>query len=378
MKIAILLGRFSVGARPLDFWYDNIYSSSRGLTGTDLATVMLSSELQKLGHDVSLFTCHAEPHNKPNIWENIKLYNYDEKNTIIDDSFDALISINEPDSLRDLTSKPLRICWQFLNDFSFCQAGFDDLVDLWLSPSQMLLEHLVKQATNKNKWKVLELGCDPDLYQDNRIPGRVIWTSSADRGVHWLLQEWPKIKKAVPYATLKIFYHFGYGNLLTVEPDSKIGYPHTIEMAQRLRYIQESVKKLKPLGVEHVGSVSRRQLAQEVSAASVFAYCTDTVAFSEGFSVSTLENLAGFTVPIVTDVDCLGSVYNNSGAIVIKSPVRDHLPEFTDAVITGLTDKEFADSVIEKCRIFAKTHSWSNIANKMQSFILEHSKIKSK
>ena len=65
------------------------------------------------------------------------------------------------------------------------------------------------------------------------MPGRVIWCSSADRGLHWLLSQWPKIKEAVPYASLKVFYHFNYGDLDKIENGSG-GHHHFIEMAQRL------------------------------------------------------------------------------------------------------------------------------------------------
>ncbi len=371
MKIAIILGEFSVGPRPLDF--SNIWTSSRGLTGTDLATVMISKELHKLDNEVSLFTIHTDSNATLGLWEGINLYHYKDRFTIIDNSFDAVISINEPDSIRDLNTSAFKICWEFLNDFNFCKEGFDNLIDLWLSPSKMLLDHLVKLGNfNKDKWRVLPLGCDPSLYEDRRIPGRVIWMSSADRGLHWLIQEWSAIKKAVPNATLRIFYNFGFENLINAEPQTHNYNPSILEMAQRLRYIRESIKKLKPLGVEHLGSTSRVDLAREVSEASVLAYCTDTVSFSEGFSVSTLENLAGFTVPIVSDVDCLGSVYKDSGAVVVKSPIRDNLDEFRNAVIKGLTDKNHADSVISKCRAFAHEHSWSKIAKKMQDIINEN------
>ena len=376
MKVAVILGVFSVGSRPLDFHYENIWINPRGLTGTDLSTVMISKELQKLGHDVSLFTIHAEPHNKPATWENVKLYNYDDRLRIIDDSFDVILSINEPDALRALKTNALRVCWQFLNDFNFCQSGFEEVVDLWLAPSKMLMEHLLKQATDPKKWEVVPLGCDPTIYSDKRVPGRVIWTSSADRGLHWLLQEWSKIKTAVPEANLRIFYHFEFDNLMSIEPNCTTLQPYMVEIANRVRYVREAIKKLKPLGVEFVGSVNRRQLAQEVSEASVFAYPADPATFSEGFSVSTLENLAGFSVPVITDADCLGSIYNNSGAVVIKSPVRDHLEEFTNAIIKGLTDKRFADGVIDKCRIFAYKHSWEKIALKMQNVISSHPKFK--
>lgn len=372
MKIAVILGQFSTGTRPLDFHYNNIWNSSRGLTGTDLSTVMISSELQKLGHNLHLFTSHAQPHNKPSSWQDVKLYNIDERFTIIDDSFDAVISINEPDALRNINSKALKICWQFLNDFTYCQPNFDDFVDIWLSVCEMHMEHLKKLSPKPEKWQILSLGCNPNLYEDNRVPGRVIWMSSADRGLHWLLSQWPKIKQAVPHASLKIFYHFNYNGILNIEPNSTTEHEHVIEMGQRLRYIKEAIKKLQNFNVEHLQSISRKDMVRELNEASVFAFSADTVAFTEGFSVSTMESHASYTVPVITDVDCLGSIYNNSGAIVIPSPIKDRLQDFTNNVIKGLTDQELANSIIKKCREFSLQNTWSSIAQKMEKIIKEN------
>jgi glycosyltransferase involved in cell wall biosynthesis len=369
MKIAVILGAFSTGTRPLDFWFNNIFISSRGLTGTDLSTVMISKELHQLGHDVSIFVSHAQPTNRPSEWEGCKLYDFTDRHTVIDESFDAIISINEPDAFRGVNSKPLRICWQFLNDYTYCQPGFDDFVDVWLSVCEQHMKHLQSLSPRPDKWSVLPLGCSPELYEDKRVPGRVIWTSSCDRGLHWLLSQWPQIKEAVPEANLKIFYHFNYGDILNIEPNSTTNHPHVVEMGQRLRYIKEAIKKLKPLDVTQVGSVSRVDMVKEMNEASVFAFSADTVAFTEGFSVSTMESHAGFTVPVMTDVDCLGSIYNNSGAVVIKSPIRDRLPEFTSSVIRALTDKPFADSVIDKCRAFSSNYTWKSVAHKMEDII---------
>ncbi len=369
MKIAVILGSYSTGTRPLDFWFNNIFVSSRGLTGTDLSTVMISKELRQLGHDVSIFVSHAQPNNRPSEWEGCKLYDFIDRHTVIDESFDAALSINEPDAFRGVNSKPLRICWQFLNDFTYCQPGFDDFVDTWLSVCTKHMEHLKSLSPRPDKWSVLSLGCTPELYEDKRIPGRVIWTSSCDRGLHWLLSQWSHIKEAVPEATLKIFYHFNYGDILNIEPNSTTNHPHVVEMGQRLRYIKEAIKRLKPLGVTQVGSVSRIDMVKEINEASVFAFSADTVAFTEGFSVSTMESHAGFTVPVMTDVDCLGSIYNNSGSVMIKSPIRDNLPKFTSSVIRALTDKKFADDVIDRCREFAKRHTWTIAAEKIENTI---------
>ena len=371
MKIAIILGAYSIGSRPLDFWFDNIWISGRGLTGTELCLVKSAQELQKRGHEVHLFTIHAQPNHKPDTWEGIKLYNFIDRHTAVDDSFDCIISINEPDVFRGMPSKPLRIVWQMLNDFPFCQPGFDDYVDKWFGVCEEHTEYLKKMAPKPEKWGTLYLGCTPEWYEDYRVPGRVVWCSSADRGLHWLLSQWPQIKEAVPEASLRVFYHFNYGDLDKIEPNSTTDHPHIVEMGNRIRYMLNALERLKPLDVEHVGSVSRTQMQKEFSEASVFGFSCDTIAFSEGFSVSTLEAHASFTVPVITSQDCLGGIYKNSGAIVIPAPVKDHLPEYTAAVIKALKDKEFADSIIEKSRKFAQNYTWKSRAEALEQVILK-------
>lgn len=375
MKIAIILGPVSTSQRPLDFWFNNIFTNNRGATGSDIAFCMIAKEFQKLNHEVHMFTSHAQPHHKPDTWEGCRLHNLSEVTIIIDDSFDAIISLNEPDVFRILTDKPLRLCYQFLNDFKYCQAGFEQYVDQWVYVCEAHKDYLFTQSeTPTNNWNIVPLGVDPSWYKDERVEGRVVWTSSADRGLHNLLEIWPQIKKQVPHASLRIFYHFDYGNLLNIEPNDTSSHYTVVEMANRLRYILSAVEKLKPLGVEHVKSVSRNQMIKELNEASVFAFPCDTVTTTEGYSVSTLESHASYTVPIITDQDCLGSIYKNSGAIIIESPVRKKLLEFTDAVVKALTDKEFADGVISKCREFANTRTWQGTAQQLEKVIINNKK----
>lgn len=370
MKVAIILGQFSVGNRPLDFHYDNIWVSTRGLTGTDLCFVKLSEELQARGHEIHMFTVHAQPNNKPSTWKGMRLYNFEECFSVIDDSFDSIISINEPEIFRGLPSKPLRIVWQMLNDFTYCGPGYENFVDQFLGVCPEHTTHLRKQIS-PDKWETVALGCSPESYEDKRVPGRVIWCSSADRGLHWLLSQWPEIKKNVPEANLKIFYHFNYGSLTNIEPNSTSDHVHVVEMANRVRYIKNSIDKMKHLEVEHVGSVSRQQMQKEFSEASVFGFSCDTIAFSEGFSVSTMEAHASYTVPVITSQDCLGGIYKNSGCVMIDAPIKNKLNEFTNGVIKSLKDKEFADQSIEKCRQFANQHTWQQTAEQMENIIIK-------
>lgn len=174
MKIGIVLGQISVGSRSLDF--DHIWDSNRGLTGTDLASIMISLELVKLGHEVHLFTVFSGNKN----WAGIKIHSIEERLNITS-FFDSIISINEPNVFMGLnTTKPFRICWQFWNDFGYCNPGYETYVDKFLGASQQHAESLKKLTSCPEKWNYLNLGCVPEWYEDNRVPGRILWCSSAD------------------------------------------------------------------------------------------------------------------------------------------------------------------------------------------------------
>jgi glycosyltransferase involved in cell wall biosynthesis len=373
MKIAFLFSPWGAGNRPLDF--KELWTSSRGLTGSDLGIAIIAKEMVKRGHEVSLFTFHTDPANKLESWEGVKLYNFEDAATVIKPDWDAVISWNEPDALRGISKKPLRICNQMLNDFTYCKPGFDDFVDVWCSPCQMHMEHLKKTAPDPKKWTVLPLGCEPSWYKDGpRVPGRVVWTSSADRGLHLLLQEWPKIKAAVPEAHLKVFYNFNYSHIENLEFNDQNTHPHVKEIANRARYMMEMMKRLKPLGVEHVGSISRARMEQELSEAMVLAYPVSTVAFTEGFSISIMESCAAGVFPVISDADCLGSIYGGTVPMV-KSPAGEHMAEFDSLVIKGLTDSSYRSEVIDKCKKFSLNYTWTSIAEKLETLIKKYPEI---
>lgn len=371
LKLAFIFGAYSIANRPLDF--NNLFDDPRGLTGSDLGVVITAKEMAKRGHDVSLFTVYKN--NKPDLWENVRLYNFDQISTVIGPDTDAIISWSEADVFKFVCDKPVRVVCEMLNDFSFCQKDFDNYVDVWTAPSQMLLDHLVKQGTDKNKWSVLPLGCDFSWYKDvPRIPGRVVWTSSGDRGLHLLLQEWHKIKAAVPEANLKIFYNFGFDHINGIEPDDNTQSPLMKEMAHRIRYIKEGIKKLQHLDVEHVGSVSRNRMAEELNKAMVLAYSFSSVSnFTEGFSTSILESCCAGVVPIISSADALKQIYNNVVPMV-PAPVEKHMEEFNSLVIKGLTDNIFRNEVIDKCKAFAKKHTWAEATEKLEQIIINSTK----
>jgi glycosyltransferase involved in cell wall biosynthesis/SAM-dependent methyltransferase len=372
MKVAFLFSPY-ICPRVMDF--NDLWTNPRGLSGSDLGVVRVAEEMSKKGHQVSMFVNQV---NKIDSYQNIKLYDFDERLTKITSDYDAIITWCDPNALSGLVDGPVKMVSGQLNNFSWCQPGFDNWVDIWTSPSQIHMEYQKSfNVSDPNKWVVVPNGCDPELYTDTqKKEGRVIWASSADRGLHLLLQEWSKIKQAVPAANLRILYNFNYGDLEKFEKgvfENTTSGPSIMELAQRIRYMKEMIVKLKHLDVELVGSVSREQIKQEWNEAMVMAFPCDTVAFTEGFSVSILEGCASYSCPIISDVDALGGVYKDVVPMV-KSPVRKNIQQFTDLVIKGLTDKDFRDETNKRCRAFAETLTWKKIADQYESLLLNHPK----
>jgi hypothetical protein len=181
-----------------------------------------------------------------------------------------------------------------------------------------------------------------------------------------LLQEWHKIKAAAPHAHLKIFYNFAFGDFINYEDANN---PSTDELAQRVRYMLNMINRLKPLGVELVGSVSRDRINKEMSEAEVLAFSCDTRTFTEGFSIATLEGCAAKACPIISDVDALGQIY---GGIVpmVKSPVRQNIQDYTNLVIRALTDENFRNETNKNVFQFAKDRTWKIVTGQLEEVII--------
>lgn len=370
MRIALLLGKMSLGARESVDLAN--FRTTPGMTGTDTGFVRIGEELEAMGHTVERCYPSKPPQGK----------------------YDAAIAINEPDLLRGVDAH-VRACATWLNDLSFCRAGFDRHCDLFFSPSAAHIEMMrtrpgwqrveVSQANpngverykfDASKWHAIELGCDPDRYTIDwvgggnpehrgsftKIPGRVVYCSSPDRGLHWLLGEWPKIRAAVPHANLHIFYR--------LEPwlrgfDQTPFFPPIEALRARANYVEEALRRMPDMGITVRDSVSRETIEREMAIAECMAYPCDTIRWSEGFSCTLLEACAAQACPVTLETDALPCVY---GGVVPMAP-REDIGAWSDMVIRALTDREWRDEVNAKCLAFAQARTWKETARKMMEHI---------
>lgn len=391
MRVEVLFGHWSLSFRKtMDF--ASLWTDPRGLTGSEHGAVRIAAELAALGHDVTLRTVSNDKE-----WGGFKIASIDQPI----EPCDAVISINEPDLLRGAPAGAFRVCAFWLNDVSFCRSGFDEHVDLFCSPSAPHLEQMMtnerwhrvevlreypegksKYAPDPAKWVVVPLGCDPERFDLNKpvyptepdilwekIPARVVHCSSPDRGLHWLLQEWPAIRRSVPNATLHIFYR--------LEPwlrgfDQTPWFPPIEGLRARANYVEECLRRFRDLGGMGVtlrDSVSRETIEREMAQAEVLAYPCNTTVWSEGFSCTLLEACAARACPITTDCDALGGIYGGvlplTNILTGQDAAGEWVPVWSRNVIRALTDADWRESVNAKARTFAEGLTWKRTAERI-------------
>lgn len=417
MRIAILFGQFSLTFRG-DLDLTDPFNDQRGLSGSELGTIRIAECLAEMGHDVELFTV------TPGVEQfgKVRCRDLNEVEAHPDVAIvhtDVAIAVNEPDLLRRPKAK-LKVWEMWLNDVTFCRAGFDRYVDLVVSPSEAHRQQVLtnpawrrvetsrEHPDGKEQWTpdpekcvAIELGCDPELYEilpvefdggdddwqpikwdtsngagghmaneENywhgaygKIPGRVVYCSSPDRGLHWLLQEWPAIKRAVPRASLRVFYHVKRW----IDDFKTTPYWPPIEpLRKRAQYVEMALERLRGLDVEVVDSVSRNRVISELCQAECLAYPVDTTVWSEGFSCTILEACAARACPVVFDTDAIGDVYRDA-ALVRK---RGDIEGWRNEVIGVLkNDDGIRDMVNDRARRFAEKRTWRIHAQRLMADI---------
>lgn len=365
MRIAFIFSPIGI-RRPIDI--DQIWSSERGLTGSEISFFMQAVELEKLGHEVCIFTNLTKPSNLNGIpcipYERWETYYCKENWT-------AICAWNIANPLIHARPDNFRFLSQQCSGLSPSQKGWESYVDI-LAPLSHSHANQMKPYTKlpPDRWRILHNGVDLTRFKSGKkVPGRMIWASSPDRGLHHLLEMWPKIKKVVPHAHLHVFYdfhsiehtantYFRGANLFLVDDNFELGY--------RARYILEGLKRMQHLDIKVFKSASRNRIEEEMQQAEVLAYPLDPVYYTETFGVVVLEACASGVAPVLCASDCFPELWG-SIAETVPAPYPDHKEEFFDKTIRMLTDGSYRNEVSSRCMKHAEKFQWSDLARGLES-----------
>ncbi len=133
-------------------------------------------------------------------------------------------------------------------------------------------------------------GIEPAQFGESarRDPHLIVYGSSYNRGLRTLLENWGRIRRAVPDARLNVFYGWDILERLNPAHCARIR-PHFDQlMAQE--------------GICHLGRLSHRDVARQYSTAGVWAY---PCSFPETSCISAMKAQAGGAIPVVIPTGAL-------------------------------------------------------------------------
>jgi len=346
-----------------------VWSSPRGLTGSEIAYFKFAEHLGAMGHDVFMFTKFTEAGSIGTV----KCLPYDQwESSYCRQGWDAACGWTTAEPLFHVRPGTFRFLNHQCNGFSTSPTGWEQHVDV-LAPLSNTHARLTVHETSfpRDRWRVLHNGVDTQKFSPGpKVSGKIIWASSLDRGLHWLLEMFPAVRREVPHAELHIFYNFHSVNHMAVEyvPGKSFITPMHLELGARSRYILEAIRRMEGLGVHAHQSVSRESMEDEMRTSSVLAYPLDPVYFTETFGVVVLEACASGTAPLLCTADAFGELWG-SAAECVPPPFKDHRPEFFRKLVRLLTDEPHRGEVARRCVSHAKRFEWSSLAANLEMFL---------
>ena len=366
MRIAFLYPS-SLVSNPID--PANIWTDKRGLTGSEMACFMYAIELSKRGHGVTIFTNFTQGGDIGKV----TCCHYGEwQSTYCRQGWDAMVSL-APEPFKFAQPGVLKIFNQQVSNFNLCEPGWEQTVDILAPLSSSHANHMAcMTGFPKGQWRVMGNGVDlHEFTPGKKEPGRMIWASSHDRGLHWLLEAFPKVRNAVPHAELHVFYNSeGLKNFATMNGQDLLtdSGRHMAELAQRSRYTLEALDRLKGKGVFAHMSVSRERIRKEMGKASVLAYPCDPVHYTETFGVAVLEACAAMAVPVICTSDCFGEMWEDA-SVSVPPPFSTHKEKWLEKLIHILSDKEDWLRAAKCAHRRALEFRWSEQAKKLEMMI---------
>ena len=349
MRIAFL---FDPKMVRLPFDVRALWTSPRGLTGSEVTFFRMAAEMVKRGHSVDLFSKLVEG---GVIWNGVRCWTYQDDLTL---DYDAAVSYISADPLADVSVLAFRIVHQQCRGWSMSKQGWDENVDLICALSTKHAVNLADSNLDLPKFRLLPDGVDLDAFKPvAKQPGRVIYASSPERGLHRLLECWPRIRAEAKHAHLRVFYD-----------QHSLDHAGDDETRRRAAYIKAALPRLVRHGVEVIGGASRERIEREMAEAEVLAYPLESKELTETFGCVVLEAMASGCVPVLCFDDAFGELWGDC-AVCVEAPIGEHLDEFVEKVVRVLNDATVRIDRMIRCRTRAMRYSWPVLAYGLEKAI---------
>lgn len=330
-----------------------------GLGGSEEAVIQMGKQLRKLGYSVTVFGTPGDQAGVDS--DGIDWRHYWEFNR--SDEFDIVISWREPAFYDQMFTARKSYLWlhDVMDKEEFTEQRLKNLDRIiFVSKYHRELYPFIEDS----KCFISGNGIVPEDFSSldgkfKRDPHRVVYMSSHLRGLQILYEVWEDVKKAVPDATLDVYYGWG-----SFDAGNKSN-------PERMAWKQMMVDWEKKLnGVTDHGKVGHRQIATEIQKSGVWAY---PCPFPEVYCITGVKAQAGGAVPVSSDFAALKETVQHGTLITMKqhdenTPVgkwekQDIIDAFRDALITMLKDTKKQEEIRKVMMPWARAEmSWEKTA----------------
>lgn len=318
--------------------------------GTELVVRRLADGLAGAGHRVDVITPAKEHRRTTN-----GVYWWPD--TEYPKACDVLIACEH---LRNIDEFSYDRLFLRLNRIDSETAGRGNMVEKAVCLSPYHRKYLLSSHPDlkEGQIEIIPHGVDPRPRRV-KVPGRIIWCNSPDRGLVHMTRMWPKLKELAPHASLVITYDFDF-------------------YFEKFKYIQDElamqaweIKKWidSSPDVQDLGGVASSTLAEEQAKAELFVYPCDPPGFGSVFySISVMECAAAGCGLILADQEALLEEFGDIAVEVIGLPINDDY--WAERVAHWLNHPKRMKRKRQAARQFAEARSarweqeqWVNLVN---------------
>jgi glycosyltransferase involved in cell wall biosynthesis len=315
-----------------------------GMGGSETMAWELSKRLVALGHAVRMYS-HATP-SMEGVYEGVR---YLDASRFRNVSCDLLIASRQPwavDREYNCTAKA-RVLW--VHDVHVGEAltqERDLRFDRVLCLSEWHKKFFASCYPRLDTGKIIVTRNGVDLARfastEPRNPHRAIFSSSPDRGLRELLENWPAIRDEVSDAELRVYYGFRNWELtaqLTGNPDD----------ARKIQYLRHLIRTTP--GVTLHERVSGAELAKAFLASGVWTYPTW---FTETSCITAMEAMAAGCRIVTSPLAGLNETVGLNGVLVAGGPLapdEQGSPEYRERFVSAVVESMTVDAAEESDRV---------------------------
>lgn len=325
-------------------------SIKTGLGGSEESIVYLSRELQKLGWYV---TVYANPGDKAGVYDGVEYKMWHEFNPA--DEFNVLV-LWRGISFVDMNPKSkFTVLW--MHDVPNCAEftperleKIDRIIVLSEYHKSLFLmnDNGEMKDIPESKFWLSSNGIIPLRPSGKRKTNSIIYGSSPDRGLIYLLNNWDFLKKEIPDLTLDVYYGFQVFDAI---------HKHNPE---RMAWKKKIMELMDRDGITYHGRVGHKELHDAYARADVWIYPTD---FSEISCITGMKSQALGAIPFVTDFGALSETVKFGSRVDVDITDPEGQKEFFSEFIKFMKDKKNRKEIRKDMTNFSQEYFlWSRVA----------------